>query len=439
MYKFIDRLCEAVLGTDGGDSESRSLIGRGIADTVAVAAGGFAEAVTRSTIQTYGGTGDRAWSGAQCESREAAVMINAIAAHALDFDDVYLEALVHPGAVVVPAVLQLGYDHDADSIIAAVAAGLIAARAIGAHLGQSHLARGWHCTGTVGVFAATAAAGKLTSLSMGQMRNAFGLAAAMSGGLQRNFATMAKSCQAGFAAAGGVRAARLAAVDIEASNDVFGSGGYFDIYGDAAPTQMEERFSPGPDCISVKLYPCCYAASRLIGIALDARRAMGPIFNQSTVRMKLEVPRGSIAVLRCDNPADRLQAKFSAPYTVSAALLDGIVGIEHFEESAIARKDIRDCMQRLTICEDDSQESGGELTTGTVRLRVFRNQNLVASYSRSAIPGSPQDAPSVEQIRSKSDQCFSIFERQFGHRIPILGEIEGIDYVAPWVGVTHAT
>jgi|SRR5665213_155387 len=434
MAEFIDRLCDAVFEADGGDADSRALLGRGIADTVAVAAAGFAQPITRSAMQAYGGATVRAWSGEYCESREAAVMINSMASHALDFDDVYLEALAHPNTVIVPAILHLGTRHDADQIICAAAAGLIAARAIGGRLSQSHYLRGWHGTGTVGVFAAAASAGRLAALSTRQMKWAFGLAAAMSGGLQKNFSTMAKPCQAGFAAAAGMRAVRLAAANITASENIFEPNGYFDVYGDGRTALTEDLFALRPDRISVKLYPCCYAASRLIGIALDAYKDLGSIFTDSAVNIELVVPEGSIEVLRYDNPTDGLQAKFSATYTVSVALLDGIVSMPHFSDEALRRKDVRECMTRLKISEDFAQPSGGELETGVVRLRVFKHGDLVGSYSRQAIPGSPTDAATIDQIKMKAEACYSIFEGAFGHALPILGEISTMTYVAPWVG-----
>ena len=88
---FTERLCAAVRSCDGGDATMRALIGRAIVDTLGVAAAGFSEPVTRLALEAYRGGGAACWSGDACESEEAAVMIDAIAAHALDFDDVFLE------------------------------------------------------------------------------------------------------------------------------------------------------------------------------------------------------------------------------------------------------------------------------------------------------------------------------------------------------------
>jgi len=434
MDAFTDRLCEAVATADGGSAYQRSLIGRAIGDTVAVAAAGFAEPVTRASLQAYSGQGTPTWSGEPCESAEAAIMINAIAAHALDFDDVYLDSSTHPSAVIVPAVLRGGTDQDPDEIISAVAAGLIAARAVAARLGKGHYERGWHGTGTIGVFAAAAAAGRLAGLDLDRQRSAFGLAAAMSGGLQINFSTMAKPCHAGFAAAAGVRAVRLAAAGVTAARDVFGDGGYADLYGHGAAFELgDDAFALRPDQIAVKLYPCCFAASRLVGAALDAREKLGALFADETVAVQLQAPKGSLKVLRFADPKTGMEAKFSGQYTVCAALLDGPLSISNFADESVARADIRACMARLEITEDAGQPSHGDIEFGQVRLAVFKQGVFIDSFIRSAIPGAPSDPATQGQVCAKAQSCLALFKDQFGHDFPILEPLRLLPEAAAWV------
>ena len=75
---------------------------------------------------------------------------------------------------------------------------------------MAHYLAGWHATGTVGTFAAAAAAGRLLGLGPDAMEHALGLAATRAAGLKASFGTMAKPLHAGRAAAGGVLAALLA-------------------------------------------------------------------------------------------------------------------------------------------------------------------------------------------------------------------------------------
>ena len=74
-----------------------------------------------------------------------------------------------------------------------------------------HYDRGWHITGTAGIFGAAAATGKLLGLNEQQMTWALGIAATQSSGLREMFGSMCKSLHPGRAAQGGLTAALLAA------------------------------------------------------------------------------------------------------------------------------------------------------------------------------------------------------------------------------------
>jgi len=80
-----------------------------------------------------------------------------------------------------------------------------------------HYLSGWHITGTVGVFGAAAAVGKLLGLSEQQMTWALGIAATQSAGLRDMFGTMCKSFHPGRAAQNGLTAALLAAANFTSS------------------------------------------------------------------------------------------------------------------------------------------------------------------------------------------------------------------------------
>lgn len=433
MPTFIDALCDAILTTDGGDPAQRALMGRAIADTLVAAAAGYSEPVVQRALAAYGGEGSRLWSGAGAESREAAVMLDAIAGHALDYDDVYLESATHPSTVIVPVILRIDEPLAPDRIFPAFAAGLIAARAVNALLGPGHYARGWHGTGTVGAFGAAAAAGRLFGLDAGALRSAFGLVAAMSGGLQANFGTMAKPCQAGFAAAAGLRAARLAAAGVSAAPDIFSSGGYPALYGDRDMDVGPDAFALRPDRIALKLFPCCYGAHRLIGIGLDALAAVGPVFARGTVTARLTVPEGSLKVLRYDRPGSALEAKFSAPFPTAYALIDGPPMLEAFTDEAVSRPWLQGAMKRLTIVEDSSQPSGGQIDTGSVRLQLSEGGRTLGDFIRAALPGSPDDPVTPAQFRAKADACLAAFEAGAGQPLPLLDKVNALPEVAAWL------
>jgi 2-methylcitrate dehydratase PrpD len=410
MASFMERLCTAVAKADGGTAAQRDLMGRAIADTLAVAAPGFAEPVTRRSMAAYRGDAARAWSGEACESEEAAILVNGTAAHALDFDDVFLESTTHPSAVILPAILSLDRPRDAAEIIAAFAAGIMAARAIARRVGHGHYHKGWHATGTLGAFAAAAAAGRLRRLDQVGLRAAFAIAAAQSGGLKINFSTMAKPLHAGLAAAAGARAVRLAEAGLAGASDIFATGGYADLYGtgDGEENPDDEAFNLRPDRLSLKLYPCCYASHRLIEVALDARRALKAQGPWGGYTARLTTPAGTLEALRYDRPQSGLEAKFSARFTLAVALLGETPALRHFDDVGSQRPDVADWMRRITLEEDPAQQSGGNIEFGTVTLEVFDpSGEPLGRFTRQHIPGSPAEPPRAEALWHKFADCFA--------------------------------
>src|SRR6266849_3595454 len=96
-----------------------------------------------------------------------AAFLGGTAAHGIELDDGFRQGSVHPGCVVVPAVLALGYDRHADgrAVMEAIVAGYEAVIAIGRACHPDLRQRGFHPTAAVGVFGSAAAAGKLRGLS----------------------------------------------------------------------------------------------------------------------------------------------------------------------------------------------------------------------------------------------------------------------------------
>src|SRR3989442_9303508 len=102
-----------------------------------------------------------------------AAFLAGTAAHGIELDDGFRQGSVHPGCVVVPAALALGYDRGiaGSALIEAIVAGYEVTIAIGRACHPELRQRGFHPTGAVGVFGAAAAAGKLRRLSAAKLAN----------------------------------------------------------------------------------------------------------------------------------------------------------------------------------------------------------------------------------------------------------------------------
>jgi 2-methylcitrate dehydratase PrpD len=101
--------------------------------------------------------------------------------------------------------------------LTALIAGIEVECRIGNSVYPDHNDRGWHITGTAGVFGAAAATGRLLGLTPLQMTWAFGIAATQSSGFREMFGTMCKSFHPGRAAQNGAMAAFLAKANFDSS------------------------------------------------------------------------------------------------------------------------------------------------------------------------------------------------------------------------------
>ena len=283
-----------------------------------------------------------------------AAFLGGTAAHGFELDDGFRQGSVHPGCVVVPAVLALGYDRHADgrALMEAIVAGYEAVIAIGRACHPDLRQRGFHPTAAVGVFGSAAAAGKLRGLSADTLANALGLAASSAAGLFAfvNGGGDIKRLHAGHAAREGLQAALLAEQGVEGPPDVIEArDGFMQAFAFARADKARAVMLPPSvpfgitDCY-IKPYPCCRhiqpAVEALIGLLNDETIANDEV-------QRIEVATYRIAAEHAETGWDDFaSAQLSFPYLMGLALRFRAVEFEHFSEqtrrdpafAAIARK-----------------------------------------------------------------------------------------------------
>ena len=420
---FIDRLCRLVATPPSLTEDERNAAILSFEDTIAVTLAGWGVKSAQAAREVFKGGTSRLLDDSHAQSPEHAAMIHAIAGHALDYDDVHLTSITHPSVVLVPALMALseGRPHLAPRMVDAYAVGLGTNIALGEALGFGHYDQGWHATSTIGPLAGAAALSYLLGLDEEGARNAIALAAAQSGGLQRNFGTHAKHFQAGHAAASAIRAALLANAGIDGSPDIFGRGGFFDLFGSPRPVKELDAIHISPDTLSVsrKLFPCCYLTHRMIAAALKARTVLTDDLPPDA-RIIVEVPYGGMRALQIITPQNGTQAKFCAAYCVATALRQGRVGLSDFEDSAVFRPELQKIMAQIETTEDPLEgEMPVGIDHGTVRLRIERAGRTLAESEICHYPGSP-DAPfEAQAFEAKIMDCLAIWQNETGRSLSL--------------------
>ena len=237
-----------------------------------------------AVIGDWGGRAGKPGAAARhSPARPASGLLNASMGHALDFDDTLdTGGSIHPGVSVLAAALAMVDRLDGISgqdLLLAVALGLDVSCRIAF---ASTLDRGWHRTAAIGVFGATAAAGKLLGLTAEQMLNAFGIAYSQAAGNRQCIldGALTKRLQAGQAASAGVFAAVLAQTGFTGAYNIFnGRFGFFELYqpnGHDASLLLRDLGNVFcGEALSYKPYPCGRPLHAAIDAALAARAALG--------------------------------------------------------------------------------------------------------------------------------------------------------------------
>jgi 2-methylcitrate dehydratase PrpD len=285
-----------------------------------------------------------------------AALAMGVAAHMDDFDDTHLATVIHPSAATLAAVwpLSIALGASGERAVTAFSLGCEAQLRIGLAMSPDHYDAGWHITGTCGVLGAAVAAGILLKLESSALSRAIGIAASCTVGQREGFGTMLKALHPGKAAANGVLAARLAAAGFTGSQRVLEAPrGLFAVLADRVDMEqvnadLGERWELADDVI--KPYPCGVVIHPLIDAALQIHRRLlsAERIQEITVRCHpLVVDLTGVA-----EPADELQARFSAVHAVAAALTDGVADLSTFTNSRVTDPTVRRLRANVRLVPD---------------------------------------------------------------------------------------
>lgn len=375
-------------------------------------------------------------------SPERAALINGALAHAMDFDDTVSSMPGHPGGVVFSALFGILPHTKATGrdFLVAAAVGYEVATKLGAMIGMGHYNRGWHTTGSIGIFGAVAAVCRLKGLDREQTRHALGIAVSMSSGLRVNFGTMTKPFHSGWAASSGLTAALLAASGFTSSAEALsGKSGLVQVVGDAGSNEhvlesLGNPYTVAQPGISFKKYACCYAMHRAID-ALTELRESGVLGDPAHVEwVGARVAPGSLGPLPYTRPATGLEGKFSMQYALAVGALDGRFGLDAFTTGAVQRPEIRELLERTRAVEtpecspgDPEGKSASAGTRGVVEVTVMLTDGTQHVRTVEKPPGSPTRPLRHQEVMQKfRDSCrFSGFPAERADAV--LSLIEKLD------------
>ncbi|MDH3241697.1 MAG: MmgE/PrpD family protein [Alphaproteobacteria bacterium] len=301
-------------------------------------------------------------------ARDAA-LCNGTLAHGLDYDD-----RNHSSTYSLAAPLALAEQHGLSG--ARVLEGFIVGRELrncldaifvsrGSGIGPG--AKGWHSNGILGPLAAAGAACRVLDLDIDETLAALGLAAGSCGALTRDGGTMAKPYRCGHAAATGVTAALLARHGFSSDDTVL--EGRFGLL---------EAVGPLPDSI-LKDLAAGLGRSFNLSSPLRGKRFASCTASHSGIeamlrlRAREKLRPGDVVEIACDlkpyplvrrNPKRGVEGRFSLPFCLALAVINGDVTPHDFTDAHVADAGIQRLIgltrhdpgsERLTVTLSDGR------------------------------------------------------------------------------------
>jgi 2-methylcitrate dehydratase PrpD len=386
----------------------------GYTDCVATMIAGRNEPVVQLLLWTiaHGARGEAAllFGGEKAAAADAA-WVNGTAGHALDYDDVALRG--HPSTTIVPALLAEGEalgKSGADLAAAYVAGYEVWADLVDRERGKHH-DKGWHPTGIFGPLAAAAACASLRGLDAAKASAALGIAASRAAGLMANFGTMTKPFHAGCAAQAGVLAARLAALGMTSAPDalehpqgflnaVSPAGEY-----DATRAGIGETWQIVRQGLSIKKYPICFAAHRVVDATLDVAAAhaiKAPDVAHVTVSLSVLAAK----LLRNALPQTALEAKFSIQFAVAASLIAGNLGLRELNDEFVRSAPVQSLMQKVSVVTNENYDSEAPVLSVHDELEITLASGQRWASGRVMRPrGHPSNPLRPGELRAKFEDC----------------------------------
>jgi 2-methylcitrate dehydratase PrpD len=427
----LDKIAEFVTQTrfEHLDADLVEMAKTSIADTLGVAVAGWNDPPVQIVKKLYGaplgfGIPATLWGEGSAIPVEYAALINGTASHVLDYDDVLPEITAHPSAPVLAALIPVAESVDCSGkdVICAYHIGVEVMMRIGELMGFKHYELGWHATSTLGILGGAAACAHILGLSKEQTAHAIGIACSLSGGLQKNFGSMTKPLHVGMAGMHAVQAARLAQEGFTSNSDIFGSRGFLHAFSglteqnNIEEVQFGRPFGLSETGLTIKKFPCCFATHKIIQAALNLTQ-QHQLHLQDVETVKIVAPAKGLVPLIYPKPVNGLQGKFSAEYTVLAAIADGKVGLRSFDDDQVQRTEIQRLLSHVHVNKvDDVKKEDVEAFPVTVEVHT-QNQQTYEHVIVDA-PGSKNNPMSRDDLKVKWNDCWQYRFKEFNGQLP---------------------
>ena len=353
-----------------------------------------------------------------------AAFINGLSSHVLDFDDTHLKTVIHPGGPVCSAIIAYAeqFKVSGEDFLNALILGVEAECRIGNCVYPDHYDRGWHITGSTGVFGAAAAVGKLMKLDEQQMLYALGVAASQPVGLREMFGTMTKPFHPGRAAQNGLFAALLAQGGFTSSNQALeAKRGWCNVLSTKQDYSEITKGLGDTFEISINTYKP-FACGIVIHPAIDGCAQLSTKHDlkaEDVAKVELKVHPLVLELTGKKTPQTGLEGKFSVYHSCAMAIIDREAGEHQYSDENVRSPKTIALRDKVEAVVDKAiHEHQADVTITTVKgekLHLFV-ENAIGSLGRpmtnadleAKFAGLSHDILEPARIKPLMDLCWNV-------------------------------
>ena len=346
-------------------------------------------------------------------SSDHAALVNGTQVQGFELDDVHRKAVLHVGAVTLPALIAVAESHTRlsgrDFLTAAVAGYEIGPR-VGLCMGQEHIGQGWHSGATVGIFSAAAGAARALGLDAEKTVHALGIAGTQSSGLMAaQYGAMVKRMHAGRAAQSGLYGALLAANGFTGIVDVFEApyGGFCTTFSrsqdqfnlNALSADLGQKFETMG--IALKFYSCVGSNHTTLDALADIRKRRP--FKLDEIE-EIVVYGSQVTADHVGwpyKPEGLTAAQLNLPFCVATLLIEGDVFVDEFTPDCVDDTARIALSRKVRVVHDPDITALGAAHRHKVRVEVKFRDGSVERETREAPRGSEQSFASADDIVAK--------------------------------------
>ena len=346
-------------------------------------------------------------------SSDHAALLNGTQVQGFELDDVHRKAVLHVGAVTLPALIAVAESHaqlsGRDFLTAAVAGYEIGPR-VGLCMGPEHIGQGWHSGATVGIFSAAAGAARALSLDADKTVHALGIAGTQSSGLMAaQYGAMVKRMHAGRAAQSGLYGALLAKDGFTGIADVFEApyGGFCTTFSRSQDRFNLNELSAGLGQrfetmgIALKFYSCVGSNHTTLDALRDIRKRHPFALDEID---SIIVHGSQVTVDHVGwpyKPEGLTAAQLNLPFCIATLLIEGDVFVDEFMPECVDDAVRIELSRKVVVVHDPAITALGAGARHKVRVEVHFRDGAVERETREAPRGSERSFASADEIAAK--------------------------------------